>query len=89
MNAAHSKSRSIRHILALIFAFLVPVAIIYADVIMLNSTMGESSLVQIAQVLMILAGAFFFVAGAQAQPAQRGYLVLIATLFFVYVHPRK
>ncbi len=81
MNAAQSKSRSIRNILALICAFLVPVAIIYADVILLNSTMGESSLVQIAQVLMILAGALFFVAGARAQPAQRGYLVVFATLF--------
>ncbi|WP_298844610.1 hypothetical protein [uncultured Roseobacter sp.] len=70
-----------RGILAVIITFLATSGIIYADVLLLQSTMGEASLVQIAQVLMIGVAGAFFAAGAWSYPAQRGYLVLIATLF--------
>ena len=73
--------RNAFQILALFVSMIITVGIIYVDVLLLKTTMGEHSLVQIAQALMILGSAIFFFVGARNHADHRGYLLLVSTLF--------
>ena len=81
MASYRSIRRSALQLLGLFTSFLIAIALIYADVLVFGSIMGEWSLVQISQALMILGSAVFFALGARDTADQRGYLLLVATLF--------
>lgn len=81
MSSNSPMRRTIFQFLTLFGSLLLTVAVIYADVLVLGSTMGERSLVEVLQALMILGSAAFFAAGASNSSDQRGYLILVSTLF--------
>ncbi len=62
-------------------AFVITLVIIYVDILALGSVMGEGSLVEISQALLILGSAVFFALGARHHADLRGYLLLVSTLF--------
>ncbi|MDJ0859985.1 MAG: hypothetical protein QNI90_07470 [Dinoroseobacter sp.] len=73
--------RSALQAATLLASILCTVAIIYADVLVLGSTMAEGSLVQVSQAVLILGSAAFFALGARNHVDERGYLLLVSTVF--------
>lgn len=60
---------------------LMTIAVIYADVLVLENVLGEGSLVEWCQALLILGSAVFFAIGARRHQDLRGYLILVSALF--------
>lgn len=81
MTSSQSNGRSALQGVTLFVAMLATVAIIYIDLLVLGNTLREESLVQISQALLILGSGVFFALGARDNPEQRGYLLLVATLY--------
>jgi hypothetical protein len=76
-----SLGRGAKQAFTLLAAFLLSVAIIYFDVLAMGGAMGENSPVQLSQAILVLGSAAFFALGARTNSDQRGYLLLVATLF--------
>ena len=81
MTSHWPRGRILIQFLTLFTALLLAAIVIYVDTIMLGNTMGETSLVQILQAFLILGSAALFGAGASLSIDQRGYLILVSTLF--------
>ena len=81
MTTSKSLGRNSLQAIALFAAILIATAIIYVDILLLDSNLGEQSLVEFSQAGLILLSAVFFALGARRQPEQRGYLALVSTLF--------
>lgn len=62
-------------------AFVITIAVIYVDILVMGNAMVEGSLVEWKQALLIFGSAIFFALGARHHKDQRGYLILVTTLF--------
>lgn len=74
--------RNTYQLLLLFAAILLTIAAIYTDVRVWENGMKETSLVETSQSALIFLSALFFALGARQYPEKRGYLALVATLFF-------
>jgi hypothetical protein len=81
MTSSWFNGRTALQVLSLFASMLFSAVIIYFDVLTLGNTMGESSLVEISQAIAILCSGLFFALGARNNIDQRGYLLIVATLF--------
>lgn len=82
MTATQSKTQTLSAILAVVAALLLVCAVIYVEVRTLGGTVREPGLVETAQAMLIFLSSLSFFFGANRYPTQRGYLILMAALFF-------
>ena len=74
-------ARTALQVFGILASLLVTIAVIYADILVLGNAMGEGSLVEWCQALLILGSAIFFGLGARHHANLRGYLILVSALF--------